>query len=227
VLRVGDNGRGIPAAMQASIFDLFAQVDPTIDRSQGGLGLGLTLVRRLVEMHGGTVEVASAGDGAGSEFTVRLPVPTEAELQTIRVDEESSMQNGKPTRAPSSPGRSGPAAGLRRVLIVEDNIDARETLRDLLEMWGHTVGVAPDGGSAVDTALQFRPDLALIDIGLPGLDGYEVARRIRSAPGGALLHLVALTGYGQPEDRRRALEAGFDTHLVKPVELDQLKSLLG
>jgi signal transduction histidine kinase len=220
VVRVRDTGRGISPDMLPRVFDLFTQADPTIDRSQGGLGLGLTLVRRLVEMHGGSVSAASAGADQGSEFTVRLP----------------AWESGSVTRAleggrPAPPGAAPTADAQRlargkRVLVVEDNDDSRETMTDLLTLWGHEVATASDGVQAVDAALALQPEVALIDIGLPGLDGYEVARRLRADGRGKALRLVALTGYGQPEDRARALEAGFDEHLVKPVEPEALSRLL-
>jgi CheY-like chemotaxis protein/anti-sigma regulatory factor (Ser/Thr protein kinase) len=205
VLRVRDSGVGIRPELLPRVFDLFVQGDRSLERTSGGLGIGLTLVRHLVELHGGTVEAASAGAGRGSTFTVRLPAVT----------------------APPAPVASGPApaAGVaRRVLVVEDNDDAREMLRNLLRLLGHEVHEARDGASGVDEARRLRPDVALIDIGLPGIDGYEVARRIRADVPGA--RLVAVTGYGQPEDRERTRAAGFDVHLVKPVDPDQLQEVL-
>jgi signal transduction histidine kinase/ActR/RegA family two-component response regulator len=204
VLRVRDTGIGIPLDMQGRIFDLFTQVDAPIARSLGGLGLGLALVRRLTELHDGTVTVASEGPGRGSEFTVRLPVG----------------------RADARPSASAPSAGgSRHVLVIEDNADAREMLRIALELDGHRVETAADGVSGVEAALQTTPDLVLVDIGLPRLDGYAVARRLRSELGDGVT-LVALTGYGQSEDRRRTTEAGFNAHLVKPVDPDVLSRAL-
>jgi CheY-like chemotaxis protein len=208
VLRVRDSGAGIAAGMLPRIFDLFVQAPASLDRSQGGLGLGLTLVRRLVELHGGQVAATSAGPGQGSEFIVRLPALAAAAAG------EAATATLTPVAVP------------RRVLLVEDNADVRDGLRLLLEEWGHRVEEAVDGPSGVARALDVRPDVALVDIGLPGIDGYAVARQIREAPGGGEIRLVALTGYGQPEDRRRALDAGFDTHLVKPVDPDDLLRLL-
>ena len=205
VLRVRDSGVGIPADMLERIFELFTQVDPTLARSQGGLGIGLTLVRSLVEMHGGTVEAHSAGPGHGSEFTVRLPL--------ARVVTEP--------QAPAGPARSGP----RHILIVEDNTDAREMLHTALALEGHRVLASEDGVRGIEMALLHRPEIVLIDIGLPGVSGYEVAKQIREALGPGV-KLVALTGYGQPGDRRHAREAGFDAHLVKPVALDDLNTVL-
>jgi signal transduction histidine kinase/ActR/RegA family two-component response regulator len=204
VVRVRDTGIGIPLDMQTRIFDLFTQGDVPIARSLGGLGLGLSLVRSLTELHGGAVEVKSDGPGRGSEFTIRLP--------------------GGDAASPSRP-ETASTAGSRHVLVIEDNADAREMLRLALELDGHRVETAADGTSGVDVALRTTPDLVLIDIGLPGLDGYAVARRLRAALGQRVT-LVALTGYGQSEDRRRTSEAGFDAHLVKPVDPDVLSRAL-
>ena len=211
VVRVADTGIGIPPEMQPRIFDLFTQVESSLPRSQGGLGLGLPLVRSLVELHGGRVAVASAGSGRGSEFTVRLPLgPTSI---------------GCGPRAPQRAHRTSTSGGML-VLVVEDNRDGRESLRDLLEIWGHRVELAEDGYDGLAKALSVHPDVALVDIGLPGIDGNELARRIRASMNGDCPCLIAMTGYGQPEDRNRALEAGFDTYLVKPVEPDVLSRLL-
>jgi PAS domain S-box-containing protein len=205
ILTVRDTGVGIRPELLPRVFDLFVQGDRSLERSAGGLGIGLTLVRQLVELHGGTVEAASAGPGRGSTFTVRLPI--------LAAPPES--------RDAARPAVPGPA---RRVLVVEDNDDAREMLRNLLHLFGHEVHEACDGAAGIELARRLRPDAALIDIGLPGIDGYEVARRIRGDVPAA--RLVALTGYGQPEDRERALAAGFDVHLVKPVDPEQLERLL-
>lgn len=206
VVRVRDTGVGIPADMLGRVFELFTQIDPSLSRSQGGLGIGLTLARSLVEMHGGTVEALSPGPGQGSEFVVRLPLGS---------------------RAPRSPdGPAAPKAPPRHVLIVEDNEDAREMLRVALELDGHRVETAGNGVRAVEIAVETRPDVALVDIGLPGLNGYDVARQIRAALGPGI-RLIALTGYGQAEDRRRARDAGFDAHLVKPLDPETLSRILG
>jgi CheY-like chemotaxis protein/anti-sigma regulatory factor (Ser/Thr protein kinase) len=205
VLRVEDEGVGIAGDMLARIFGLFVQGEHTLDRAQGGLGIGLTLVRTLTELHGGTVTAESPGPGLGSVFTVRL--------RRVEVLE---------TVGPAGPR---PYAIRRRVLIVEDNDDAREMLKLLLEHEGHEVYEAVDGTEAVRAASRLHPDLALVDLGLPILDGYEVARFIRRQDHQPQ-RLVALTGYGQVEDRRRALEAGFDEHLVKPIDPDRLSDLL-
>jgi signal transduction histidine kinase/DNA-binding response OmpR family regulator len=213
VIRVADTGMGIPEEMLGSIFDMFTQVSRSLDRSQGGLGIGLTLVRQLVEMHGGCVQAHSAGPGKGSEFVVRLPLLKE---------EDGRMKDESPPVSPSI-FRRHPA---RKVLVVDDNIDAAESLALLLEAAGHQVRACNDGPSALEMADQFRPDAVLLDIGLPGMDGYEVARRMRGRPATSGALLVALTGYGQEEDQRRAREAGFDHHLIKPADLDALTALL-
>jgi two-component system, sensor histidine kinase len=204
VLRVRDTGIGIASDMLPRIFDLFVQSDMGLARADGGLGVGLTLVRRLVELHGGRVTADSEGEGRGSTFTVRLP----AIAVPVVVAAEPVMQE--------------PSAGVPlRVLVVEDNDDAREMLRVGLVLAGHEVVEAADGASGVVLAEQTRPDVALIDVGLPGIDGYEVARRLR-ARGMKTARLIALTGYGRPEDRARALEAGFDGYIVKPVDPETL-----
>ncbi len=205
VLEVVDNGAGIAADLLPKVFDLFVQRKQGIDRSQGGLGVGLALVRRIAELHGGTAEAFSEGPGRGSTFTVRLP----------RI------------AAASPPAVSGDLPDARRqykILLVEDNKDARESLHALLQAVGHEVDEAPDGETGVRKALDWRPDFALVDIGLPGIDGYEVAHRIRAAD--PSVRLLALTGYGREEDRARAARAGFDAHLVKPVALRRLLQTL-
>ncbi|HEV7783694.1 MAG TPA: ATP-binding protein, partial [Thermoanaerobaculia bacterium] len=218
VVRVKDTGIGLSSEMLQTIFEPFAQVESSRQRSEGGLGLGLPLVRSLVALHGGRVEALSAGPAQGSEFIVHFPL--------MRVEEKPRSLARKP--APAARVASEPAAGLHllHVLVVEDNHDGRESLRDLLEIWGHEVTLAEDGPEGVDKALSVHPDVALVDIGLPGLDGNEVARRIRSALGSDEISLIAMTGYGQPEDRRRALQAGFDRYLVKPVDPAILSQLL-
>jgi PAS domain S-box-containing protein len=207
VLRVADSGAGITPEFLPLVFDLFAQGEKNIDRPGGGLGVGLTLVRRLVELHGGRVEAASPGPGRGSVFTVRLPALT-----------RQPVGHGRASEAPTA----GPK---KRILIVEDDADNREMMRILLESSGHEVHDAADGASGVELASRLEPDVVLIDIGLPGLDGYEVARRIRASLRGAP-RLVALSGYGQPEDKQRAFAAGFDDHLVKPADPQRLASIL-
>jgi signal transduction histidine kinase/DNA-binding response OmpR family regulator len=206
VIRVADDGIGIGPELLPHIFDTFVQGVQPASRARGGLGLGLTLVRSLVQMHGGTVVAASDGPGRGSTFEVRIPAAEEA----------------APPPAPSRRNGRARAASLH-VAVIEDNADIRDTVRDLLELAGHRVCVAPDGPSGVALVLAERPDVALVDIGLPGLDGYEVARRLRGACG---TRLVALTGYGGQGDRERAASAGFDAHLVKPVEFEELSAVL-
>lgn len=205
-IRVQDTGVGIDPEVLPSIFELFTQAPSTLDRAQGGLGIGLTLVRSLVRLHGGTVRAESLGRGEGSTFVVRLPLASPGEAAS-------------PTLAQSALPRT------RRILIVEDNSDVREGLRLLLEDVGHEVRTAEDGLQGVESAVRHRPEIALVDIGLPRLDGYEVARRAREALGKDIF-LVALTGYGLPEDRRRAFESGFDAHLTKPITLSAIQDLL-
>ncbi len=214
---VRDSGDGIPREMLRRVFDLFVQVNPGLDRAQGGLGLGLTLVKNLVEMHGGSVHAHSDGAGCGSEFQVRLP------LSRPQSGSHPAPAPVLTSVAPSEPHRARSAG--RRVLIAEDNEDAREFLRDLLELWGHQVDAVEDGLAAAELGAREPYDLALVDIGLPGMNGFEVARRIRAANGRCGV-LVALTGYGQPEDRRKALESGFDEHRVKPLAASELKTLM-
>jgi signal transduction histidine kinase/ActR/RegA family two-component response regulator len=204
LIRVADTGIGISPALLPRIFDLFVQGEPTRDRAKGGLGIGLTLVKRLVEMHGGSVDACSEGPGRGSAFTVRLPrlaVPVEA------------VATG-PTRAA--------ARGARRVLLVEDSADVRRMLRLRLELDGHEVHETEDGITGLAEALGLQPDVAIIDIGLPGLDGWELGRQLRATEAGRRMILVAISGYGQLEDQHLSREAGFDVHLVKPVDLDTL-----
>ena len=205
VLRVRDNGIGIARELLPRVFDLFTQSERALDRAQGGLGIGLTLVRTLVEMHDGRVSVESAGTGAGSEFTITLP----------------RVRTREPTTAPAVEMQTAHVNGKSRVLIIEDQPDARRALQRLLQIWGHSVEVAEDGPGGVEAAAKCEPDVAFVDVGLPGLDGYEVAKQIRARLG-ERIRLIALTGYGQPEDRERAMAAGFDLHLVKPVDRDQL-----
>jgi signal transduction histidine kinase/DNA-binding response OmpR family regulator len=210
VLRVRDSGVGIPADMLGSIFDLFTQVDRSLDRSQGGLGIGLTLVHRLVEMHGGRVQAFSAGPNRGSEFVVRLPaLPGEHRLGTSSNGTAASLSEGPRWR----------------VLVVDDNHDAAESLGLVLSMAGHEVRICYDGLTALAAAEAFQPEVVLLDIGLPGMDGYEVGRRLRARADLKGTLLVALTGYGQDEDLRRSRAAGFDHHLVKPADPDALAGL--
>jgi signal transduction histidine kinase len=209
-IHVRDNGRGIPPERQSTIFDLFAQINGGAEDSQGGLGIGLALVRRLVEMHGGSVAAHSAGVGLGSEFVMRLPL---------------AAQRGVPDESPQRPLVT-PAGARRRVLIADDNVDTLETLGTVLRLFGHEVFLAENGRMALQAAAEHRPDVALLDVGMPLLDGYEVARRIRSQPWGRDTLLVAVTGWGQDADRQRSKEAGFDVHIVKPLDADRLYHLL-
>ena len=206
---VRDNGIGIPAEMRARVFEMFTQVDRSLEKSQGGLGIGLSIARRLVEMHGGTIEVASRGEGAGSEFTVRLPA------RTLVAKPQAPENAARERKAPA-----------RRILIADDNADAAATLSILLQALGHDVRAVEDGESAVIAAASFKPDVILLDIGMPRLNGYAACERIRAMPFARDAHLVALTGWGQEQDKQRSRLAGFDTHMVKPVEPAALQELL-
>ena len=209
VLRVRDTGVGIAPEILPRVFDLFTQADRSLDRSQGGLGIGLALVQRLVEMHGGSV-AASSALGQGSEFVVRLPVvpPPEPQASSPRIE----------TAPPPGP--------FLRVLVVDDNVDTVTTLALLVKESGHDVRTAFDGPTVLEAALDYRPNVVLLDIGLPGLDGFEVAKRLRQQPALQNAVLVAMTGYGQESDRRRSREAGFDHHLVKPGDLGKVLQIL-
>ena len=209
VLRVRDTGVGIAPEVLPRVFDLFTQAARSLDRSQGGLGIGLALVQRLVEMHGGTV-AASSTLGQGSEFVVRLPVAP------------------APQGQPSLPGteKARPAGPSLRVLVVDDNVDTVTTLAMLVQESGHEVRTAYDGAAVLEAALDYRPNLALLDVGLPGLNGFEVAKQLRQQPALKNIVLVAMTGYGQESDRQRSREAGFDHHLVKPGDFGKLLQIL-
>jgi CheY-like chemotaxis protein len=209
VVRVRDDGVGMSPDLIPRVFEIFVQGDRSLDRSEGGLGIGLTMVDRLVTLHGGTVTARSDGPGKGSEFVVRLPL---AGADSALPERESPTIKAKPRRL--------------RVLVVDDNQDAGESMSLLLGMWGHDVTMAQDGATALEMAERARPEVVLLDIGLPGIDGYEVARRIRAKPGGENVVLVAMTGYGQAEDKQRAQEAGFALHLVKPIEPETLQRAL-
>ena len=211
MIRVRDTGIGIDPGLAPVIFDLFVQSDRSLARSQGGLGIGLTLVKRLVEMHGGTVGVTSAGTGRGSEFTVRLPV-----LSTTQTDSH---------RQPVHP-ELRPTGSCRRVLVVDDNVDVAKSTATLLRLLDQEVETAHDGHAAIEAVRTFRPDIVLLDIGLPGLSGFDVAKALRARPEHRDLMLVAVTGYGMEEDRRQSEEAGFDHHLVKPVHPAALAQLV-
>ncbi len=208
-VRVADTGIGMERDMLARVFETFSQADRSLDRSRGGLGLGLALVRGLVELHGGTVEATSPGPGRGSTFTVRLPL------------------EGVPAPRPRPPVRARSDGGGRGILLIEDNRDAAESLRVLLELTGNRVELAFSGPAGVEAARRFRPDVVVCDIGLPGgMDGYAVAQALRREPDLERAYLIALTGYGQEEDVRRAREAGFDRHMTKPVEFTELQQLI-
>jgi CheY-like chemotaxis protein len=210
-LCVRDSGRGISPALLPRVFELFVQGERTPDRSEGGLGLGLAILRSIVDRHGGSVSAFSEGPGKGSEFVIRLP----------------SVGDGTPLPAATLlPPRDPRVLAILRVLIVDDNTDAADALCALLRDTGHSCETASDGRSGIEAARRFDPDVVLLDIGLPHVDGYEVARRIRCLPRGEQKLIVAVTGHGQEGDRRRSLEAGFDAHLVKPVEVDQLLAIL-
>jgi two-component system, sensor histidine kinase len=209
-IRVADNGVGIAPDMLPAVFDLFSQADRSLERSQGGLGIGLSLVKGLVEMHGGTVHASSPGVGSGSVFTIRLP---------------ATVLASKPMHA-SAPAVTRGAHGPRRILVVEDNVDAAELLSLLLRGLGHEVGVVNDGREAVEAARKMRPDVILLDIGLPGVDGFHIAKALRTMPETSAAHLIALSGYGQQKDRERSAAAGFDLHLVKPVDPGKLTAAI-
>ncbi len=206
VLSISDNGMGISAELLPRVFDLFVQGERRLDRAHGGLGIGLSIVKRVLQLHGGMVTVSSAGPAQGSTFELRLPLCTDAALAA-------------PQSAPVKPTA-------RRILIVDDNEDAADSLGMVLGLDGHQVICAYTGAQALEQAQAFRPDIVLLDIGLPGVDGYEVARRIRALPDLQTVRLVAITGYGQDADKARARAAGFAEHLVKPVEFAALQRIL-
>ncbi len=209
---VTDNGVGIPEESLAGVFDMFSQVGRNLDRAQGGLGIGLSLVRRLVDMHSGTVSAHSAGPGQGCTFSVRLPLLRSDVVQLAQASVDA-------------PAQGAPGKGLR-VLVADDNVDAAETLSTILELFGHTTCIAHDGLEALAMAAEFKPDAAFLDIGMPGLNGYQAARRLRATPGLEHVVLLALTGWGAENDHVLAREAGFDFHLTKPVDIDVVSKLL-
>ncbi len=218
VIRVQDNGIGIGPELLPHVFDLFRQGARGLDRSQGGLGIGLTLVRNLVALHGGRAEVHSEGPGKGSKFTLRLPLGP-APAPAIQRPPAAADTVSAPSRAPGEPGA-------RRLLVVDDNRDAAESMADLAAQWGYEVQSAYDGTEALRIARSFHPSTVFLDIGMPGMDGYAVARELRQMPELQGTLLVAMTGYGQEEDVRRSREAGFDHHLVKPIDFADLTTLL-
>jgi CheY-like chemotaxis protein len=210
VVSVRDNGVGISQEMLPRIFDLFTQVDGALGRSQGGLGIGLALVSSLVELHGGRVSATSGGAGKGSEFTVKLPTLSNGSRQEPKTVLEPGKRTGRPLR----------------IMVVEDNVDSADSLSLLLRLYGHEVVVARTGPIALESASAFRPDVVLLDIGLPGMDGYEVARRLREKPDMRGVTLCALTGYTPSEaDRHRPQKEGFNHHFVKPVSIETLLEL--
>ena len=211
-ISVADNGVGIPAAKLDGIFEMFAQLDPQHERSHGGLGIGLSLARQFTELHGGAIEARSGGVGCGSEFVVRLPASPPSEVPAG-------------TEAPED-ARPAEAVSARRILVVDDNVDAATTLAALLDMQGHRVEVVHDGAAAVESAAALRPDVILLDIGLPVMDGYAVCRAIRSTPSGKKIFIAAVTGWGHESDRRKSAAAGFDAHLVKPVDARSLTEVI-
>jgi CheY-like chemotaxis protein/two-component sensor histidine kinase len=208
-IRIADNGVGIKEDLLPHIFDLFVQGDQSLDRTQGGLGIGLTLVRQLVEMHGGRVEAHSEGPDKGSEFVVHLPV----------MPAERRPQDNAPQAKPK-------AATKRRILIVDDNLDFAASMKLLLQTQHHEVEIAQDGLAAIETAKAFNPDIVLLDLGLPGLNGYETAQRLRAMQELRDVRLIAVSGYAQEEDRQRSQRAGFDTHLKKPVDFHHILEVI-
>jgi len=206
VLAVRDNGIGLPRHALATVFDMFSQLEPALERSRGGLGIGLSLVKGIVELHGGTIVAESSGEGCGSCFTVRLPL-----AQTMEM--EAACEQAAPRPA--------------RVLVVDDNADAAEMLQVALELFGCEVRAVHSGEAALAAAAEFAPEVALLDIGLPDLNGYELARRLRATDHGRGMRLVAATGWGQEKDRQRAFDAGFDHHLTKPIDFERLRGVLG
>jgi CheY-like chemotaxis protein/two-component sensor histidine kinase len=211
LVSVKDTGVGIPPQMLSKVFEMFAQVDKSLEKAQGGLGIGLSITKRLVEMHGGSVEANSRGPGQGSEFVVRLPLPEPAAPEPKPSDDKAE-------------GVNSPV--MRRILVADDNEDSVASMALMLKILGNEVRTATDGLEAVEVAESFRPSLILLDIGMPKLNGYDACRNIRRQPWGADVVIVALTGWGQEDDKRRAREAGFNHHLVKPVGLDAIRKLL-
>jgi CheY-like chemotaxis protein len=209
VLRVCDNGRGIEPDLLPNIFELFVQGDRSLARSEGGLGIGLTLAQNLVRMHSGTIAAASGGAGFGSEFTVRLPLMSGELLPEVSKTVQTAVAGQK-----------------KRVLVVEDNTDSAETLAAMLDIMGHEAHIAHDGQEGLAEVARLNPSVVLLDIGLPGMTGFEVAEQLRSSNSNHSLMLIALTGYGSDTDRARAKAAGFDHHLVKPVDFGILEKLL-
>ena len=231
VLRLRDSGMGISAELLPHVFDVFTQGPASLDRSQGGLGIGLALVRQLVRLHGGTVKAASAGPGQGSTFTLRLPriEAPEKIVETLPMTQAALAASSPPalpmleTKRPPSPDPVPEAqSGMPHLLLIEDIDDVRRMMSQLLELEGYQVSDTAQAREGVRMASELQPSVGIIDIGLPDMNGYDVARALRADPLTCHMGLMALTGYGQDEDRRKALEAGFDVHLVKPVDMDAL-----
>ena len=212
MVSVRDTGLGIPTEMLPHVFEMFAQVDPSLKRTHGGLGIGLTLARKLVEMHGGLIEARSEGLGRGSEFTLRLPL--------------AAMRDSLRESQPLGSGRQATGLGSCRILVVDDNRDSADSLAMLLNFTGAVADAVYDGPAALEAIREYRPAVVLLDVGMPQMDGHEVARRVRQEPEFRDLVLIAMTGWGQEEDRRRSKESGFDHHLVKPVDINTLQALL-
>lgn len=225
-VRVRDNGIGIPPNELADVFNLFMQSEDSLARSEGGLGIGLSLAKTLTELHGGTIEAFSGGLGMGSEFVVTLPMVVEqsAGKPCDASPDTSAAADGEP--AARQPAGEATPATRRRVMVVDDSVDGAESMSILLEMLGHEVRVMYDGAAAIAAASEFKPEVVLLDIGLPGVDGYQVARALRAEPATAGALLIALTGYGQDTDRQRTRDAGFDHHLVKPASLDDIERVI-
>jgi len=203
VMRIKDNGIGIEAGALGQVFNMFFQVDSSLERAQGGLGIGLSLVKSVVGLHGGSVEARSAGIGQGSEFILRIPMEQTADMRSVSGADADGLSK---------------AAVTRRVLVADDNRDAAESLAFFLQVGGHIANTAFDGEQALEMAERIRPDVAFLDLGMPKMNGYEVCRRIRATDWGRQIIVIAQTGWGQEEDKRRTREAGFDAHLVKPVD---------
>ena len=222
IITVRDNGIGIAPESMPQIFEMFFQANPSLDRRAGGLGIGLSVAKRLVELHGGSIESYSEGLGRGSEFRVQLPIMREDRIQS---DPPMQPTENKSSSESISEPQAG-EAGLRRVLVVDDNVDTAESEAELVKLWGHEVAIAQNGAAAIELASKFQPHIALIDIGLPEMNGYEVAKRLRQLPDVNRALLVAITGYGREEDQKAARNAGFDLHLTKPVDPVRLEKLL-
>ena len=213
MVKLSDSGMGIPPRMLPRIFEIYSQVDESLHHSRGGLGIGLSLVKSLVELHGGSVSAASEGEGRGSEFTVRLPMATSEALPIASNPITQAANDGK---------RNGKS----RLLVVDDDVDTAKSMGLLLTISGHEVEIAHDGRAAIEIARAFHPQVVLLDIGLPSRDGYQIAEQLRNEPWCREVLLIAVSGYGQAEDRERSKAAGFDYHLAKPVNYEELRTLI-